>query len=544
MLRPLGSSKRTALFLWSLEGQVAQQWGDRPPDPAQPVIELIFQRSEERMTVEHVRNHMSHPIHEAAAGGSFPPTLQVLRMDKCRVRTFPRLPLSLVEFYARACDFMTFPDLGDYNELISIDVTDGRIEQLTRALPPNLVHLDLTNNAVREISCDRPPHLDSVVLHGNPRIEFLWTNPNKPASAPEVMGPVRGKPENSVRIVATAPTVYKNAQNAHNSGVQDSTKHNLTYICDYAGSIQGDLSLRIREDLKQLLETGSWLEFISFDPTGARAVGREIALRLRSPYTMHGHQLHTILEKLWLRIMRWPDHDTRRELAKRFSEEVMDSADLCTNGFVCRLANVLLGFDENIVLKLEPRQIIQSRIPATLSRIRKEKGYTDGQEPIFYWLYVLNQTWEDMDEVEMPIAERATWVEALCESLVPLMYDELGMINVHLQREEIVTVLVAAGLSDIVELHSIILNKFREYQSQADLITSERGAVSNIYTTETGVILADAAAGKSYKPGTYFALGGAAMKVTFEPVSESLLEEEAPFIGGLRHRGHPPARLF
>ena len=537
MLRPLGASKHNALFLWSLEGQAAQQWGDRPPDPSLPVIELIFQRSQGRMEIEHVRPHMSHPIHEAAAEGPFSPTMKILRMDKCRVRTFPRLPLHIVEFYARACDFMTFPDLGDYNELISIDVTDGRIEQLTRALPPNLVHLDLTNNAVREISCDKPTLLDSVVLHGNPRIEFLWTNPNKPASAPEVMGPVRGKPENTVRTIVAPTNIYKNAQNAHNSGVQDSTKHNLTYICDYAGSIQGDLSLRIREDIKQLLETGSWLEFISFDPTGARAVGREIALRLRSPYTMHGYQLHTVLEKLWLRIMQWPDHDTRRELAKRFSEEVMDSAELCTNGFVCRLANVLLGFDENIVLKLEPHQIIQSRIPATLNRIRKEKGYTDGAEPIFYWLYVLNQTWEDMDEVEMPIGERSSWLEALCESLVPFLFDELGMINIHLDRETIVTLLIAAGLADISELHTIILTKFREYQLDQNRVTHEHREAKGIYDADTNTILGDAAAGKPL-PESYMSIGGALVPPVIIGSADDIFmsdNDAAPLIG-LRRR--------
>jgi hypothetical protein len=118
-----------------------------------------------------------------------------------------------------------------------------------------------------------------------------------------------------------------------------------------------------------------------------------------------------------MRILDFPA-DTQKEVIQRFIEEVNDAIDVCINGFVIRMSNVLIGFDPNVTMWLEPAKIIQARIPATMNRIRKEKGYKEGEEPFDFWLRVINATWDDMNDVEMEYNHREDWLQPLFDPIL------------------------------------------------------------------------------------------------------------------------------
>ena len=96
------------------------------------------------------------------------------------------------------------------------------------------------------------------------------------------------------------------------------------------------------------------------------------------------------------------DRDRRYELAKRLWEECMESVDMCCEGHIGRLANVFVGFDENFKSPASPNEMLQ----AQLAEIAQLKLRTEVK---------LAKAKTVMDELGIPEAERAPWLEALAE---------------------------------------------------------------------------------------------------------------------------------
>lgn len=408
------SSRDTALFVWRSSGQTSQQWGDVAPPATDLVIELIFQRNEAILKRDGVPKHLGHPKHEAALAAQLPTTLQILRLDGCRVRTWPRqLPLGLVEFYASGCDFFRFPDLSAYTQLIAIEMPDNRIEEVTQPLPPNLARLNLDSNALFSVTAVRPATLQNVSCANNPSLKTGWAAP-----AAVVRRPFGRAPGPTTEAREVNP--YKNDHSVHDSGIQGSTKANLTYIAGYKPDVQpfNDLVKSIKREL--LKDSPLWKRLWPLSIGSVeQAICNEVALRIGQSYVMHGFTPLEIVDRLWLRILDFPE-SVRKDVITRFVEEVHEATQHCTNGFMVRMANVLVGFDENIQMKMLPAQILQARVPATLERLRK--ALPPGEpEPWTYWRDALKQTWEDMEEIEMDMKDRGTWLQELFDPIADRM---------------------------------------------------------------------------------------------------------------------------
>lgn len=96
------------------------------------------------------------------------------------------------------------------------------------------------------------------------------------------------------------------------------------------------------------------------------------------------------------------DRDRRYELAKRLWEECMESVDMCCEGHIGRLANVFVGFDETFKSPASPNEMLQTQLAEIAQlKLRPELKLAKAKTV--------------MDELGIPEAERAPWLEALAE---------------------------------------------------------------------------------------------------------------------------------
>jgi hypothetical protein len=96
------------------------------------------------------------------------------------------------------------------------------------------------------------------------------------------------------------------------------------------------------------------------------------------------------------------DRDRRYELAKRLWEECVESVDMCCEGHIGRLANVFVGFDENFKSPASPNEMLQTQLAEIAQlKLRPELKLAKAKTV--------------MDELGIPEAERAPWLEALAE---------------------------------------------------------------------------------------------------------------------------------
>jgi hypothetical protein len=227
------------------------------------------------------------------------------------------------------------------------------------------------------------------------------------------------------RVPTDDENPFKNAHNTHEMGIQDSMKQNLCYLISYRPDVPPleDLCRTIYYNI--LDEETFWFCTCSSNNSSwtlAIQMDTELRLRLIHPYPIHGFTAVAVIDRLWIRIMDFP-LKIRKQVQRRFMEEVIDSTDHCMNGFMVRMSNVLVGFDKNIKIALRPAEVLQSRIPATMNRFKRSApvsssssgtGLVDLDE-IVYWKNVLLQTWSDMEEMEMPLDERLPWIQPFLE---------------------------------------------------------------------------------------------------------------------------------
>jgi phosphomevalonate kinase len=103
-----------------------------------------------------------------------------------------------------------------------------------------------------------------------------------------------------------------------------------------------------------------------------------------------------MLDGLWARIKV---HKEQTELTQRLWEEAFESVDKCCQGHLSRLANVLVGFTEEVKAEVPIGEILQQRIAAIAE---KDIGVE----------YKVCEAWAVFEELKVPMAERDAWIEA------------------------------------------------------------------------------------------------------------------------------------
>lgn len=430
------------LFEWSTMD------GDRGEGNSVPANMAIFElQLKKRKKDPKVRPHEAHPEHEEILR-QLPQTLGILRMDGCRCRTFPRLPTTIQEVYARQNDFFTLPDLSAHTDLIVLELADGRLETLDKPLPPNLARFNVEYNAIRTLHIPIWPYtLATIHMRGNSPSSvqnlmrsdgFHWTPPRPSTNVqsiteeeaqgnPEAPHPILGLPpiqplppqnQRPQQLQPPRQTVYENEQNVHDHGIQTSIQKNLDIILHAYPSVP---SLTKQGLLQQIRNTHirdqSLLESFTKKRPQER-IAKEYAIRLQSPYSMFGHSLFHILERHWAFLNRLPTQH-RQTALQRLEEECQDAKKNCTNGFVARMINVFVGLDERIVMKLESSQILQARVPLIMKQAREKGGWREGDEPWEWSRDCFNEVCKTLTECdERTIQKRREWLDPFFEGFV------------------------------------------------------------------------------------------------------------------------------
>jgi len=105
-----------------------------------------------------------------------------------------------------------------------------------------------------------------------------------------------------------------------------------------------------------------------------------------------------VLRGLWAKIKE--SDSLKDELIARLWEECNEALEMCADGHVARLVNVMVGFDDKFGNILSPKEYFQNNI-ALISK-------SDSPH-----LFKIEHVTRLMDEINMPTEERAAWLEAL-----------------------------------------------------------------------------------------------------------------------------------
>jgi len=105
-----------------------------------------------------------------------------------------------------------------------------------------------------------------------------------------------------------------------------------------------------------------------------------------------------MIRSLWA-LIKTKTGEIYLEILKRLWEECLESVGMCGQGHISRLANVLSGFDSNFISSVS----IMERFREQISDIStKDLSIEDKiKEANFI-----------MDEIDMPLEERQTWIDA------------------------------------------------------------------------------------------------------------------------------------
>ena len=105
-----------------------------------------------------------------------------------------------------------------------------------------------------------------------------------------------------------------------------------------------------------------------------------------------------VLRGLWAKIKE--SHTLKDELITRLWEECNEALEMCADGHVARLVNVMVGFDDKFGNILSPKEYFQNNI-ALISNSDAPHAFK------------MEHASRLMDEINMPTEERAAWLEAL-----------------------------------------------------------------------------------------------------------------------------------
>lgn len=148
--------------------------------------------------------------------------------------------------------------------------------------------------------------------------------------------------------------IFKNSQNVHTLAIEESIEKIIEFLAEFIPK-NGNIYTfeKTKDELEEKIKVHKDYEIL-----------KESLIRIiidRAIYGKLNMTLSTIITKLWTYIQ---DSEYREELEKRLFEELIDSKNKCSSGYVGRLVNTLsgfsnlsvqIGFDDQIITILETR---------------------------------------------------------------------------------------------------------------------------------------------------------------------------------------------
>lgn len=157
--------------------------------------------------------------------------------------------------------------------------------------------------------------------------------------------------------------VFKNSQNVHVRSIEESVEKLVEKLSTYHP--RNGTVFDFETTREKLLENIKEKKDIHEAVEGA-------LLRILIDRAVYGHSnmtLTTILSKMWTYIQ---DSEHREELEKRLIEELVESNNKCSSGYVSRIVNTLSGFDEQMSISISFEDQIVANLEGRLNAcIRK-----------------------------------------------------------------------------------------------------------------------------------------------------------------------------
>jgi hypothetical protein len=190
-------------------------------------------------------------------------------------------------------------------------------------------------------------------------------------------------------------------QNVHTAVVATQTNANLELLLEATPSTPGD-TLSILTRWWMAVMRPSFEDYWRVMEDVRHWYGKRTCRKTND--TLYKRVLDGLVEKVLLATDdRTPEANALfEELVQRTWEECSESVGMCCDGHLSRLANVLVGFDEAFRPPVAVGELLQQKM-AAIAELKLSPRHK------------LQRAMEVMEELKVPVEERAPWLEALEE---------------------------------------------------------------------------------------------------------------------------------
>jgi hypothetical protein len=216
----------------------------------------------------------------------------------------------------------------------------------------------------------------------------IWANPNQ--TILEIIDQVM------VQLPPVVPVprlqaMSQDSQNIHTREVTEQSNKNLAIILAYPIPPGQQTIAEIR---------AAWTRIYSRRPVDERVYIDMQFWWVKNECRVPGDKLYRrVLRHLWAGIKSMEPPDVRVELIKRLQQECSEAFQLCCDGHINRLLNVMVGFDDKFAPEVPKSVILQNKM-GKISEIEDETARYQAATQLFA-------------ELNMGLEEAAPWLDAL-----------------------------------------------------------------------------------------------------------------------------------
>jgi hypothetical protein len=185
--------------------------------------------------------------------------------------------------------------------------------------------------------------------------------------------------------------ISNNRQSVHEHVVEHATTKGISILVEFPVPL----------GQKTIAEIEAAFESFGWDNVLEKVISDMKDWGSRESVMKKGENLYRkVLRGLWAK-MKTYEGEVRTELIKRLWEECMDSVEMCADGHVGRLVNVLSGFDDDFGPQISKMEYFQNNIALIAAN---DLATPEAK---------IQHAKKLMDDVGIPEEEREAWLEAL-----------------------------------------------------------------------------------------------------------------------------------
>ena len=207
------------------------------------------------------------------------------------------------------------------------------------------------------------PYFGQIVREAMRCVRHKYRSPN-PAVTDEQIAALYPVPPLVQQIQRTdLARLAQDTQNVHTAAVSHQTNKGIENL----------MKIPIPENQNTMVEIkAAWTKIYTRVPVDERIyIDMNIWYTQPTCCKLNDWLYKNLLDHLWAKIKAEPKKDLQRELVKRLQQECAESFQMCCIGHINRLANVLVGFDEEFQPQLSKNEILQNKF-AEISKIVDE----------------------------------------------------------------------------------------------------------------------------------------------------------------------------